>query len=105
MKNIQVDSSRIEAGDLFIAIRGVNNDGHSFISHAIERGAQAVCLENKSFLLENSDVVQIVVKDTRSALATIASNFYSNPASKTGSHWNNRYKRENNDFPAYKIHS
>ena len=82
VKNIQVDSSRIEAGDLFIAICGVNNDGHSFISHAIERGARAVCLENKSFLLENSDVVQIVVKDTRSALATIASNFYSNPASK-----------------------
>lgn len=39
---IQADSRSVQPGDLFIAIPGLNVDGHSFIGDAVERGAVAV---------------------------------------------------------------
>ncbi|HET91120.1 MAG TPA: UDP-N-acetylmuramoyl-L-alanyl-D-glutamate--2,6-diaminopimelate ligase [Chloroflexi bacterium] len=39
---IVVDSRHVQPGDLFIAIPGVNVDGHRFIAAAVERGAVAV---------------------------------------------------------------
>ena len=42
IEKIVPDSTRIERGDLFIAIEGVKIDGHQFVSRAIERGASAV---------------------------------------------------------------
>lgn len=39
---VRADSRRVEPGDLFIAIPGLNVDGHRFIGDAVERGAAAV---------------------------------------------------------------
>ena len=39
---VNIDSRRIEAGHLFVAIPGTQTDGHKFIPKAIEQGAVAV---------------------------------------------------------------
>ena len=36
---ISIDSRTLKPGDLFIALRGPNFDGHDFIDDAFERGA------------------------------------------------------------------
>ena len=42
---IQMDSRLIEPGQLFVAVRGTQTDGHAYIDKAIEKGAVAVVCE------------------------------------------------------------
>ena len=42
INNLSFDSRRIEKGNLYIAIKGTQADGHDFIAQAMERGAVAV---------------------------------------------------------------
>ncbi len=78
---IRYDSRLVQDGDLFVALKGVQADGHLFIDKAIENGAKVIVVENWQ---ENipGDVVQIQVADTHLALALMASNFYDNPSQK-----------------------
>ena len=44
--NIKSDSRKIEKGDTFIALDGVNHHGHEYIEDAIKRGAKRIiCTE------------------------------------------------------------
>ena len=85
IENIESDSRKITNNSLFIAIKGFESDGHSFISKAIENGAIAVMVEagfdiRTCPILEN--VTIIVAPNTRYALAICACNFYQNPSRK-----------------------
>ncbi len=42
-----IDSRRIDAGQLFFAIRGLHHDGHQFVAAALERGAAGAVVERK----------------------------------------------------------
>ncbi len=78
---LQFDSRKVDQGDVFIAVPGVQVDGHDFIGKAIERGAKVIIAERfDAGIPEN--VVRIKVEDTTSALGKLASNFYKNPSSK-----------------------
>ena len=80
--NISYDSRKVAKGTLFVAIRGENFDGHDFIEEAKNNGAIAIVKERGG--KKNSSIVEIEVNDTRSVLAKIATNFFSNPSSKIG---------------------
>lgn len=81
LTGINSDSRKIEAGHLFVAVRGTQADGHSYIPTAIEKGAVAVlCEELPAQLSEN--VTYIQVKDTEDAVGKAATEFYGNPTSK-----------------------
>ena len=54
-------------------------DGHQFIKEAIERGAEAVVLEEER---EISNRTMIFVPNSRQALAKISANFYGDPSSR-----------------------
>ena len=45
-RGVSIDSREIQAGELFIAIRGENQDGHRYIDQALKRGAAGVIIES-----------------------------------------------------------
>lgn len=65
---VGIDTRTIKPGQLYVAINGKNFDGHDFIDKAETAGAVAVLVER----LTTSRLPQIVVKDTRLALAELA---------------------------------
>ncbi|WP_348797822.1 UDP-N-acetylmuramoyl-L-alanyl-D-glutamate--2,6-diaminopimelate ligase [Flavobacterium adhaerens] len=79
VNQLHFDSRKIETNDVFIAIRGTISDGHDFIAKAIELGAAAVICDTLPEVLANG-VTYIQVKDTNTALAYMAANFYGNPS-------------------------
>jgi UDP-N-acetylmuramoyl-tripeptide--D-alanyl-D-alanine ligase len=68
------DSRQIEAGDLFVAIRGAHVDGHTFLAQVARLGALgAFCLEpSRTVRSEFPDFLQIVVPDVVKALQKTA---------------------------------
>lgn len=80
VNNIHFDSRLVSKQDAFVAIKGVAADGHLFIDAAISKGAQIVVCEDLPSELA-PDITYVQVKDTRVALAIMASNYYENPSS------------------------
>lgn len=68
-ENVSTDTRNIRRGDLFVAIRGDNFDGHRFIETARLAGAVAAVVERAD---ENVELPQLVVNDTVNALAALA---------------------------------
>lgn len=75
------DSRHVEENTLFICIRGFNCDGHKYIESALEKGAKAFLVEEDIYI---EGYTFIKVKDTRVAMAKVATNFYENPSNKLG---------------------
>src|SRR5690606_17393452 len=73
------DSRKVELGSLFIAVRGVQTDGHLFIDKAITSGARAVIVEELPVETLDS-VVYILVADSAYALGIASANYYGNPS-------------------------
>ena len=69
---VVIDSRKVEAGNLFVAIKGERVDGHTFIDAVYEQGAAAVVSEQR---LENPKGPYILVESTTQALKDIAA-FY-----------------------------
>ena len=78
---VNIDSRRIEAGHLFIAIPGTQTDGHRFIPKAIELGATAILCEQ---LPEDqkAEVTYVVVTSTEAVVGQVATLFYGDPSTK-----------------------
>ena len=78
---ITADSRQCQAGTLFVAVRGVNVDGHNFIQSAISKGASAiVCEEIPADAF--GEVTWIRVANSSVALGFLASQWYDNPSRK-----------------------
>lgn len=75
------DSRRAIPGSLFVAVRGVNVDGHSFIPSLHEKGVVAVVCEELPMFLEPK-VTYVRVANTSVALGFIASEWWDNPSQK-----------------------
>ena len=75
---ITYDSRRVMPGNLFVAMRGENTDGHRYVEAAIDRGAAAVVLEREGGL--NPRATRIRVEDARHTLALASAEFYSHPS-------------------------
>ena len=78
---VNIDSRRIKAGHLFVAIRGTQVDGHQFIDRAIELGADAVLCEELPEKLSDH-VTYVQVESTEDAVGKVATLFYGNPSHK-----------------------
>lgn len=79
VNRISVDSRTVKPGNMYVAIKGVQADGHRFIDQAIDSGAQSIICETLPKTLAEG-VVFIQVGDAREALAWAAVNFYDNPS-------------------------
>lgn len=85
ISNIECDYRKIKEGGLFVAIKGYEVDGHSFINKAIENGAKAIIFEegaNYKDFINNKNITFIMSPNTRLALSLCSCNFYDNPSKK-----------------------
>jgi UDP-N-acetylmuramoyl-L-alanyl-D-glutamate--2,6-diaminopimelate ligase len=72
------DSRSISPGDIFIAIKGTQTDGHNYISSAVEQGASVIISEQE--LSGDLPAALLRVKDTRSLLSPLAQKLAGDPA-------------------------
>lgn len=75
---LTIDSRKCQKGALYFAINGTQVDGHKFVDSAYKNGAVAAVVEHHV----DCEIPQIVVKDTRSAMSYVASEFFGNPSQK-----------------------
>jgi len=98
IKGVTFDSRKVRDDYIFVALKGQKDDGHRFIPEAIERGAKAIVVKEKTSFL-HSDVVEVVVDDTKESLAIISSRFYGDPSSKLKiNHFISDRRKTNNFF-------
>jgi len=72
------DSRTTRPGDLFFAVQGTFDDGNSYVSEAIERGAVAV-VSSRDIELPPG-VPLVLVRDERRAKGALASRFFGHPS-------------------------
>ncbi len=81
---VEYDSRKVREGSLFVAVEGLQSDGHAFVSRAVDAGAGAVLISSAkagefSGLLRRG--VDVLVSDnTRHALSAVSAAFYSFPS-------------------------
>ena len=74
---IKCDSRQVEEGDLFVAIRGgEEQDRHQFIPDALARKASAIVAEDE---VQTGSTTRILVENCRTALAILAARYYNYP--------------------------
>jgi UDP-N-acetylmuramoyl-tripeptide--D-alanyl-D-alanine ligase len=71
VKGISTDTRTIKGGELFLALKGPNFDGHNFIKEALEKGAVACLVQMKVNAEAGADHV-VVTDDTHKALGLLA---------------------------------
>lgn len=81
VKSVQIDSRRVQPGDLFVALRGTQVDGHEYIEKAIEQGATAVACESLPQHV-SEDVTYLVYPDTELAVGPLATACAGNPSQR-----------------------
>jgi UDP-N-acetylmuramoyl-L-alanyl-D-glutamate--2,6-diaminopimelate ligase len=79
INSISYDSRKVQDASIFIAVDGVNVDGHKYIESALQCGATAICYQNYSGEMHDG-IAWIKVNDSKNALAYFASQFYHNPS-------------------------
>ena len=78
--SVNIDSRRIKAGHLFIAMKGTQVDGHQFIGKAIELGAKSILCEDLPEPVTGVTYVQVA--STEDAAGKVATLFYGDPSRK-----------------------
>jgi UDP-N-acetylmuramoyl-L-alanyl-D-glutamate--2,6-diaminopimelate ligase len=81
IRELALDSRKVRAGDLFLAIPGAKVDGRDHIADALARGAAAVAYEVQgATVLPITDVPLIPVKNLSAQLSAVAGRFYGDPS-------------------------
>ena len=78
---VNMDSRLVEPGNVFVAVRGTQADGHAYVDKAVAQGAAAVVCETWPEELAEG-VTYVQVADSESAVGRLATLFYGDPTSK-----------------------
>ncbi len=73
--SIEMDSRKVEEGNLYICIKGEKFDGHEYVEDVVEKGASAIVAER----MVETTIPVILVKDSRHAMAVLSDFFYDQP--------------------------
>ncbi len=77
-KGISIDSRKISKNELFVAIKGENHDGHSFVEHVLGKGISGFVICKKDInkmpvtKWKNKNITCVAVDDTTQALGNLA---------------------------------
>ena len=80
--SVHIDSRKVTEGGLFIATKGTQSDGHTFIQGAIKAGATAILCEEMPKEMNEKQVTFIRVSNTEKIAGKVATQFYGNPTSQ-----------------------
>jgi UDP-N-acetylmuramoyl-tripeptide--D-alanyl-D-alanine ligase len=69
---ISTDTRELQKGDVFIALKGENFDGHNFISQAINLGASAIVISDLAMFNSSLNILCFYVEDTLVAYQNLA---------------------------------
>ncbi len=78
ISRIVYDSRRAVPKSLFVCIDGFKTDGHKFIQSAIDNGASTFIVQKDVPIMDGITIIK--VKDTRYALAHVASAYFEHPS-------------------------
>ena len=82
ISDVHIDSRKVGAGHLFVALQGTVSDGHAYIAKAIEQGARAI-VQMRPFDASTPEGITLVrVADTEEAVGPLASAFYGRPSER-----------------------
>ena len=81
IRDIQIDSRKVQRSSLFIAVKGLLQDGHAYIPQAVKAGATAVVAEEPPQELPPG-VTWVQVENATVAAGFIAHQFFGMPSSK-----------------------
>lgn len=79
IKALTADSRQVLPGVMFVAVRGMNSDGHDYLPEAVSRGATVLLGEEPDPSL---GVPYLRIHDSRECLAQMAAAWYGNPSRK-----------------------
>lgn len=80
VSHITSDSRQVQPGSVFVAIRGVQVDGHHYIERAIQAGASVIICEEMPEQKLPSTVSIVLVSDSASTIGFICAAFYNHPS-------------------------
>ncbi len=80
IQEIQYNSKKVEQGDLFVCIEGLQADGHQYVSMAIEQGAVALVCQKALTIEIPNHITLIQVADTRICMAEMSCVYYGYPS-------------------------
>ena len=78
--SVVFDSRKAKANTLFVAIKGVTNDGHDYINDVIKNGCRTIICEHIDNRVD--EVNYYVVESSAKTLGIVASNYYDNPSNQ-----------------------
>jgi UDP-N-acetylmuramoyl-L-alanyl-D-glutamate--2,6-diaminopimelate ligase len=76
IRGLAVDSRAVKPGDLFVAIRGIHQDGHDHAASVLRAGAAAILAERPLAV----PVPVVLVGSTAASLSGIAARFFDHPS-------------------------
>ena len=79
---VNIDSRKVKSGDLFIAVKGTQTDGHAYIDKALALGAKAILVCNQIPETTPNNVTYVRVADSEDAAGKVATQYYGDPTSK-----------------------
>ncbi len=78
IKDICYNSQKVMEGSVFVCVTGFVTDGHRYAEDAAKRGASVLICEHEV----EASVPQVIVDDSRKALAFLADRYYGHPSGK-----------------------
>ena len=82
ISGVNMDSRQVEHGDLFVAVKGTQTDGHAYIAKAIAQGAKAILQSDPLPADPVPGVTYVRVADTEDAVGKAATQFYNDPTGR-----------------------
>jgi murE/murF fusion protein len=76
VRGVRDDSRAVEHGDVFVAVKGLRSDGHTFVTAAVERGAAALVVERE----QDVKIPQVIVPSGAKALGPLVARSLGDPA-------------------------
>ena len=82
ISGVNMDSRQVEHGDLFVAVKGTQTDGHAYLAKAIAQGAKAILQSEPLPTDPVPGVTYVRVADTEDAVGKAATQFYNDPTGR-----------------------